>query len=124
MLEDDSYAQGYMLLRAAAKKWMESEPGRHCADVARRVHHSQPISGKIKEAYDKNPGLENLLLDSFFRQRSTSPASWRKAQIHAIELGVPTPAFPRRWRFFDGFRTGGCRRTCCKRSVTFLARTL
>jgi 6-phosphogluconate dehydrogenase len=61
--------------------------------------------GKIKEAFDKNPGIENLLLDSFFSSALNNyQTSWRKALVHAIELGVPTPAFSTALAFFDGYR--------------------
>jgi hypothetical protein len=62
--------------------------------------------GKIKEAFDKNPNLDNLLLDSFFSGALNKyQASWRKALVHAVELGVPTPAFSTALAFFDGYRT-------------------
>jgi 6-phosphogluconate dehydrogenase len=103
-----SYAQGYMLLRAAAKEngWNLNLGGIALMWRGGCIIRSQFL-GKIKEAYDKNPGLENLLLDSFFSAAINQyQASWRKAQIHAIELGVPTPAFSTALAFYDGFRTG------------------
>ena len=49
--------------------------------------------GNIKAAFDKNPDLANLLLDDFFSSALNKyQASWRKAIIHGIEIGVPTPA--------------------------------
>ena len=61
--------------------------------------------GKIKEAFDKNPQLTNLLLDDFFsRLLNEYQASWRRAVIRAIEYGVPTPAFSTALSFFDGYR--------------------
>ena len=45
---------------------MESEYGRHCADVAWWLHYSERVPGDIKKAFDKNPKLENLLMDDFF----------------------------------------------------------
>ena len=61
--------------------------------------------GKIKEAFDKNPQLTNLLLDDFFsRTLNEYQASWRRAVIRAIEHGVPTPAFSTALAFFDGYR--------------------
>ena len=63
--------------------------------------------GKIKAAFDTNPGLENLLLDSFFFSALNEyQPSWRKALVSAVELGVPTPAFSTALAFFDGYRTG------------------
>ena len=62
--------------------------------------------GNIKAAYDKNPDLSNLLLDSFFSEALNKyQASWRKALVHAIEVGVPTPAFSSALAFYDGYRT-------------------
>jgi 6-phosphogluconate dehydrogenase len=62
--------------------------------------------GKIKDAYDKNPNLHNLLLDDFFSKTlSEYQEGWRRGVIRAIEYGVPTPAFSTALSFFDGFRT-------------------
>src|SRR5580700_718697 len=60
----------------------------------------------IKEAFDKNPKLSNLLLDSFFSDTLEKyQASWRSGCIRAIQHGVPVPAFSTAMSFFDGFRT-------------------
>ena len=62
--------------------------------------------GKIKEAFDKNPQLTNLLLDGFFAGTLLKyQDSWRSAIVKAIEAGVPTPAFTTALSFFDGYRT-------------------
>jgi 6-phosphogluconate dehydrogenase len=62
--------------------------------------------GDIKKAFDKDPKLTNLLMDEFFSSALNKyQASWRKALIHAIELGVPTPAFSTALAFYDGYRT-------------------
>jgi 6-phosphogluconate dehydrogenase len=62
--------------------------------------------GDIKKAYDKNPHLSNLLLDEFFSTALNKyHMGWRKAIIHAIEIGVPTPAFSTALAFYDGYRT-------------------
>ena len=103
-----SYAQGYMLLRAAAKEngWNLNMGGIALMWRGGCIIRSQFL-GKIKVAYDKNPALENLLLDSFFSGAiNRYQASWRKALIHAVKLGIPTPAFSTALAFFDGFRTG------------------
>jgi 6-phosphogluconate dehydrogenase len=102
-----SYAQGYMLLRAAAKEngWNLNMGGIALMWRGGCIIRSRFL-GKIKEAFDKNPGIENLLLDSFFFEvLNKYQASWRKALVHAIELGVPTPAFSTALAFFDGYRT-------------------
>jgi len=101
-----SYAQGYMLLRAAAKenKWNLNMGGIALMWRGGCIIRSRFL-GKIKEAFDKNPNIENLLLDRFFSNSLNSyQASWRKAVGHAIELGVPTPAFSTALAFFDGYR--------------------
>jgi hypothetical protein len=61
--------------------------------------------GKIKEAFDKNPDLDNLLLDSFFSALNKYQARGARPVHRAIELGVPTPAFSTALAFFDGYRT-------------------
>jgi 6-phosphogluconate dehydrogenase len=60
----------------------------------------------IKQAYDSNPDLENLLLADFFvdAMRQAEPG-WRKAVILSIELGIPAPAFSSALAFYDGYRT-------------------
>jgi 6-phosphogluconate dehydrogenase len=103
-----SYAQGYMLLREAAKdqKWNLNFGGIALMWRGGCIIRSRFL-GKIKEAYDKNPQLNNLLLDDFFSKLLNDyQASWRRAIIHAIEAGVPTPAFSTALSFFDGYRTG------------------
>ena len=102
-----SYAQGYMLLMAAAKEngWKLNLGGIALMWRGGCIIRSRFL-GKIKEAFDKNPALENLLLDSFFSGvLNQYQSSWRKALLHAIELGVPTPAFSTALAFFDGIRT-------------------
>jgi 6-phosphogluconate dehydrogenase len=103
-----SYAQGYMLLKAAAKEngWNLNMGGIALMWRGGCIIRSRFL-GEIKAAFDKNPTLGNLLFDSFFSTALNKyQASWRKAQVHAIELGVPTPAFSTALAFFDGYRTG------------------
>jgi 6-phosphogluconate dehydrogenase len=102
-----SYAQGYMLLKAAAKEngWNLNMGGIALMWRGGCIIRSRFL-GNIKEAFDKNPGLDNLLLDSFFNGALNKyQASWRKAAVAAIELGVPTPTFSTALAFFDGYRT-------------------
>ena len=85
---------------------MAPEPGRHRADVARRMHHSQRVPGQHQGGLRQESELTNLLLDDFFSSALIKyQASWRKAKIHAIESGVPTPAFSTALAFYDGYRT-------------------
>jgi len=102
-----SYTQGYMLLREAGKaqNWNLNMGGIALMWRGGCIIRSRFL-GKIKEAYDKNPGLTNLLLDDFFNKvLNEYQGSWRRALIHAIEAGVPTPAFSTALAFFDGYRT-------------------
>ena len=101
-----SYAQGYMLLRAAAKEygWNLNMGGIALMWRGGCIIRSQFLN-KIKDAFQKNPGLDNLLLDRYFSGVVNKyQASWRKAVTHAIKLGVPTPAFSTALAFFDGYR--------------------
>ena len=101
-----SYAQGYMLMREAAKEqgWDLNYGGIALMWRGGCIIRSRFL-GKIKEAFDKNPQLTNLLLDDFFsRTLNEYQSSWRRAIIKAIEYGVPTPAFSTALSFFDGYR--------------------
>ena len=102
-----SYAQGYMLLREAAKEqgWNLNFGGIALMWRGGCIIRSRFLA-KIKDAYDKNPKLSNLLVDEFFSQTlDKNQGAWRKAVIQAIECGVPTPAFSTALAFYDGFRT-------------------
>src|SRR5438093_226437 len=102
-----SYAQGYMLLREAAKEegWNLNFGGIALMWRGGCIIRSRFL-GKIKEAYNKNPQLKNLLLDDFFSGLLNDyQSSWRRAIIQAIQIGVPTPAFSTALSFYDGFRT-------------------
>ena len=102
-----SYAQGYMLLREAAKeqKWNLNFGGIALMWRGGCIIRSRFL-GEIKAAFDKNPQLTNLLLDDFFKNTIQKyQDSWRKAVVSAIQAGVPTPAFSTALAFFDGFRT-------------------
>jgi 6-phosphogluconate dehydrogenase len=102
-----SYAQGYMLLREAAKEqgWNLNFGGIALMWRGGCIIRSRFL-GKIKEAFDKNPKLTNLLLDEFFTQVliNYQPA-WRRAIVQAIQYGVPMPAFATALAFYDGYRT-------------------
>jgi 6-phosphogluconate dehydrogenase len=102
-----SYAQGYMLLREAAKeqKWNLNFGGIALMWRGGCIIRSRFL-GKIKEAYDKNPQLTNLLVDAFFSKvLNDYQESWRRAIVQAIQYGVPTPAMSTALSFFDGYRT-------------------
>jgi 6-phosphogluconate dehydrogenase len=102
-----SYAQGYMLLREAAK---ENGWNLNFGGIAQMWRGGCIIRSaflkNIKEAYDKNPRLTNLLLEDFFRDTLLKyEGSWRRAVVSAIQAAVPTPAFSTALAFFDGYRT-------------------
>ena len=102
-----SYAQGYMLLRAIEQeqKWELNMGGIALMWRGGCIIRSVFL-GNIKAAFDKNPKLQNLLLDEFFSSALNKYGwSWRKAIIHAIEIGVPMPAFSTALAFYDGYRT-------------------
>src|SRR5437899_2913753 len=101
-----SYAQGYMLLRAVEKeeKWNLNMGGIALMWRGGCIIRSVFL-GNIKAAFDKNPKLQNLLMDDFFSSAlSKYQQSWRKAIIHAMEIGVPMPAFSTALAFYDGYR--------------------
>jgi 6-phosphogluconate dehydrogenase len=102
-----SYAQGYMLLRAAEKDqgWNLNMGGVALMWRGGCIIRSIFL-GDIKAAFDRNSKLQNLLLDKFFSSAMNKyQASWRKAIIHGIRIGVPMPAFATALAFYDGYRT-------------------
>jgi 6-phosphogluconate dehydrogenase len=103
-----SYAQGFMLLREAAKenKWNLNNGGIALVWRAGCIIRSAFL-GKIKEAFDRDPNLSNLLLDPYFTAViERCQPSWRRVVAKAVEAGVPVPAFTTALAFFDGYRSG------------------
>ena len=102
-----SYAQGYVLMKAAAKNygWKLNYGGIALMWRGGCIIRSTFL-GKIKEAFDKNPELSNLLLDPYFKSlvESLLP-SWRKVVANAALCGIPTPAFSSALSYFDGYTT-------------------
>lgn len=101
-----SYAQGYLLMREAAKEhgWDLNYGGIALLWRGGCIIRSAFL-GEIKRAFDRNPGLTNLLLDPFFRKAVRGAArSWRKVVSTAVRKGIPVPAFGTALAFFDGFR--------------------
>jgi 6-phosphogluconate dehydrogenase len=102
-----SYAQGYMLMRAAAAeyKWNLNNGGIALMWRGGCIIRSAFL-GKIKAAFDKNPKLTNLLLDDYFRgEIKRSQKGWRAVVAMAAKKGIPVPAFSTALAFFDGYRT-------------------
>ena len=104
-----SYAQGYMLLREAAKESeLESELRRHRADVARRLHHPQPLPGQDQGSLRQEPAAQQPAAGQFLHRRAerVSGVAGGKAVVQAIELRrADARRSPRRWRSYDGYRT-------------------
>ena len=102
-----SYAQGYTLMRSAAKTygWNLNYGGIALMWRGGCIIRSVFL-GKIKEAYDKDPGLENLLLDGYFREtiQGLVPA-WREVVAYAVKTGIPMPAFSSALSYFNGYTT-------------------
>ena len=100
-----SYAQGYALMRAAAKTngWNLNYGGIALMWRGGCIIRSVFL-GKIKEAFDKDPALENLLLDEYFREtmQSLIPA-WRETVALAVRTGIPMSAFSSALSWFDGY---------------------
>lgn len=102
-----SYAQGYMLMRAAAKEygWNLNYGGIALMWRGGCIIRSRFL-GDIKKAYDNNPGLVNLLLDPFFSSAiDKNQHGWRSAVAKAALLGIASPALSSALAFYDGFRT-------------------
>jgi 6-phosphogluconate dehydrogenase len=102
-----SYTQGYMLMQTAADEY-----GWHLSygDIALMWRGGCIIRsrflGNIKEAFERDPQLNNLLVDRFFVDaiRETE-AGWRRTVTRGIELGLPLPALGSALAFFDGYRS-------------------
>jgi len=101
-----SYAQGYVLLRDAAKNfgWTLNMGGIALMWRGGCIIRSKFL-GKIKEAFDSNPSLNNLLLDDFFHNKINEVQSgWRKLAAYAVTNGVPIPAISSALCYYDGYR--------------------
>lgn len=101
-----SYAQGYILMRYAAKEynWNLNYGGIALMWRGGCIIRSVFL-GKIKAAFDKNPNLTNLLLDPFFKEKmESSQQAWRRVVTTAINNGIWVPALSSALTYFDGYR--------------------
>ena len=101
-----SYAQGYMLLRAAKEEYDWSLDLGKTATIWRGgcIIRSRFLND-IATAYRDQPDLTNLLLAPFFRQEvANAQAGWRRVVAEAVRLGIPTPTMSAALSFFDGYR--------------------
>lgn len=102
-----SYAQGYMLMTAAAKEygWQLNYGAIALMWRGGCIIRSRFLAD-IKKAYDINPELDNLLLDSFFSKAlHETQSSWRKIISSAVQAGIPVPAMSSALSFYDSFRS-------------------
>jgi 6-phosphogluconate dehydrogenase len=102
-----SYAQGYMLMRAAAKEmnWRFDYGAVALMWRGGCIIRSRFLS-KIKRAYDENKNLANLLLDPFFKgEMEKAESDWREVVCVATKHGIPIPTLSTALSFYDGYRT-------------------
>ena len=102
-----SYAQGYVLMREAAKEfdWHLNYGGIALMWRGGCIIRSAFL-GKIKEAFDKNPDITNLLVDPYFTDKvENAQAGWRRVVATAVTHGVSIPALTSALSYFDGYRT-------------------
>jgi 6-phosphogluconate dehydrogenase len=102
-----SYAQGYALMAAQAKasNWKLNNGGIALMWRGGCIIRSAFL-GNIKEAFDKNPELANLLLDPFFAERvQKAQAAWRRLIAAGETNGIPLPAMSSALSYFVGYRT-------------------
>jgi 6-phosphogluconate dehydrogenase len=103
-----SYAQGFDLMKEAAKEYGWSLNFGEISMIWRggciiRAHFLQ----RIKDAYEKNPNLKNLMLDPYFKEIvDSAQRNWRKVIATAVEVGVSVPAFSSALGYYDAYRTG------------------
>ena len=102
-----SYAQGYALMRSAAKEygWNLNYGGIALMWRGGCIIRSVFL-GKIKEAFDKNPAIANLLLDSYFQGKlADAQKGWRNVIASAVVNGIPVPCLSAALEYYDGYRT-------------------
>ena len=102
-----SYAQGYSLMKSAAKtyNWNLNYGGIALTWRGGCIIRSRFL-GKINEAYTNNPELENLMLDAYFKEElEKAEASFRKVIAAAVLNGIPVPALSSALAYFDGYKS-------------------
>jgi 6-phosphogluconate dehydrogenase len=102
-----SYAQGFMLLRAAAKEYgWKLNYGNIALMWRGGCIIRSAFLGKINEAFTKHPRLQNLMLDTFFKRGIRhSQKGWRNVVAVAAKRGIPVPAISTALAFFDSYRS-------------------
>ncbi len=102
-----SYTQGYMLMQEAAKEYRwDLNPGGIALLWRGGCIIRSAFLGKIKEAFDRDRSLPNLLFDPFFREKiASSQQAWRSVVSTALSHGIWVPAHATALAFYDGLRT-------------------
>ncbi|HEY5586516.1 MAG TPA: NADP-dependent phosphogluconate dehydrogenase, partial [Ruminiclostridium sp.] len=102
-----SYAQGFALMKGASKEYGWDLNYGNISMIFRGgcIIRAQFLQ-KIKEAYDNNPSIANLMLDPYFKGiLENYQADWRKVVVTAVTLGIPVPAISSAVTYFDSYRT-------------------
>ena len=102
-----SYAQGYQLMRAMSEEmdWRLDYGAVALMWRGGCIIRSRFL-GNIRDAFENNPGLNNLLLDSFFEEAvRNAQAAWRRVVASAATLGIPMPAISSALAYYDGYRS-------------------
>lgn len=102
-----SYAQGFQIMRTAARDYKWDLNYGNIALMWREgcIIRAQFL-GKIKQAFDKKADLPNLLMDDYFRNAiEKGQIAWRKVIAFAVELGIPVPAFSSALAYYDSYRS-------------------
>ncbi|TYS49402.1 NADP-dependent phosphogluconate dehydrogenase [Bacillus infantis] len=102
-----SYAQGFAQMRAASDEYSWDLKYGDIAMIFRGgcIIRAQFLQ-KIKEAYDREPGLKNLLLDPYFKEIAESyQAALREIISSAVQNGIPVPCFSAALSYYDSYRT-------------------
>ncbi len=102
-----SYAQGYQLMRAmAAEQGWDLNYGGIALMWRGGCIIRSAFLGRIKEAFDADPDLVNLLLAPFFsRALEKAQGGWRRVASTAVNLGIPMPAISSALAYYDGYRS-------------------
>lgn len=101
-----SYAQGFALMQSAAQEYgWDLKPGEIAMIWRGGCIIRAKFLGKIKEAYDRNPDLRNLLMDPYFSKIvQNNQLRWRQVVSTAIQMGVPVPGFSSAITYYDAYR--------------------
>ncbi len=102
-----SYAQGYVQMQTAAKEYDWPLDFGSIAMLWRGGCIIRAVFlERIREAFEKNANLENLLLDPYFANAvASAQSSWRNVVKTAVDLGIPAPAFLSALAYYDGYRS-------------------